>query len=424
MTLPLASIFDGNTAYLNQEITVPACVIEEALYINPILENHPELLQEVREMLRVIIHPNVKSIQSRTKRYTEKILESPYECGRVLESPNKVVVNGISYNLNVKGVGVTRFYRETQANNPWHSAGMDPEIKRALDMRTFFEDRGVFHKQDALENMEWFHRLQTFGVETEIPLAIYELTSLPDENGEMQSIEFLKKKWYLHKDVEPVLYIRMSRTNFRFLDPIRMNETEKFRPLIQPLFTHALSEYRNMTKNEHATIQEYAEWVIQKIISQEIHLTMNGIYHGWETWPDFGRILSLFGEIIDLDDVKNYSKLEAQSFYDFEEFFGRKIDLLVSNIRQFINAFVENGIEIDIPSIAQIFIDTIYATCLKNTTREHIQNDEMYQKILKNPHKKYLRKLAHQVQNYIWCDHKKNTLQNDMKEYLEKEYNW
>jgi len=178
-----------------------------------------------------------------------------------------------------------------------------------------------------------------------------------------------------------VLYIRMSQTNFRFLDPIVMNETEKFRPFAKPLFQYALTEYRNRTNNQNATLQEFTESVIKKIISQEIHLTMNGIYHGGETWQDFGRNLSLFGEILDLDDVTSRSKPETKGLYYFEEFLGRKIDLLVSNIRQFINALIEADEQINIPSIAQIFIDTIYDTCLKNAEKVNLQEEEFYKKI-------------------------------------------
>lgn len=72
----------------------------------------------------------------------------------------------------------------------------------------------------------------------------------------------------------------MSRTNFRLMDPIRMNETEHFQPLMKPLFDHILTEYRKISENNQATLQEYLEWLMQKITSQEILLMRHNISHG------------------------------------------------------------------------------------------------------------------------------------------------
>lgn len=152
--LPLASIFHGDTAYLNQEVTIPAQIAGEALYRNPILEDNPELEKEIQGMLRVIVHPNSATVQTGSRREIEKILESPYECGRVLESPNKILVNDIAYTISVKGVGATQFYRETQAIHPWQSTSPDPEITTALSTRTFHGARGVFDREDAIMSVK------------------------------------------------------------------------------------------------------------------------------------------------------------------------------------------------------------------------------------------------------------------------------
>ena len=130
-------------------------------------------------------------------------------------------------------------------------------------------------------------------METEIPLAIYELESLPDKNGKMHSIVDLKKRRHLMNEVHPVLYVRATKSNFRVLDPIRMDQDEKFRSHIAPLFSHILSEHRQLNDPD-ATMQDYLEWLFGKMFATEARLALAGVSHGGEIWSDFGRNWSVF----------------------------------------------------------------------------------------------------------------------------------
>ena len=78
------------------------------------------------------------------------------------------------------------------------------------------------------------------GIESEIPLMIHRLLSLPDESGKQVPISVLKSNGYIHPDVEPVLYIRASRTNYRIFDPILMNERKQFHRNLRPFFKYIL----------------------------------------------------------------------------------------------------------------------------------------------------------------------------------------
>jgi hypothetical protein len=288
MTSRLSSIFHGDDTYLNRETTVPAELSKEPLFENEILSQDPDLNTKTRSLLRVIVHPNVRDIQGVVNSEVVKILESPYECGRVLESPDMVEIGGTPYVLTAKGVGATQFFRQTQAITPWHWRGRDLDVgtSRAMKTRTYHEYRGTFHCLDAEDSLKGYRLFQELGIETEIPLAVWRLASLPDKNGEMRPIADLKKRRHLSKGTDPVLYVRATKTNFRVLDPIRMNETESLRPNIGPLFAHMLAEYR-LRNDPNASMQDYVEWLFGKMFDIEAWLSFAGITHGGEMWSDF-----------------------------------------------------------------------------------------------------------------------------------------
>ena len=62
MTSRLSSIFRGDDTYLNRETTVPAEILRESLFENELLSKDPILSERVRDLLRVVVHPNAQDI--------------------------------------------------------------------------------------------------------------------------------------------------------------------------------------------------------------------------------------------------------------------------------------------------------------------------------------------------------------------------
>jgi len=354
----MESAFYQTPEHINRECTLPCEVNPHPIYLNPLVEG-TSLEETIRQHLRTIILPHHARKLKGKKREPLKVLSSPYECGRVLEADNTITINGQEHVLIIKGVGCTNKARTTGSDNPWmprmHRSFKESD-RQALSQFPFLDCLGILHRKHAMEELQAVIQFQNMGVDTEKILAIYEITHMPDEKGNLRTVSYFKKKGRIYPDAQPVLMVRAVKSNFRLMDLMILEELGKTES-IAPLVDHVLHEARYLIGPAAASVQDYFLWLVRKVISQELPLILRGFEMSPGRWQCLSRNISVFGEELDLEDVKRskwvfnstYGYLEeverhARNIFTVLNFFGRAIYINTAHqldYHEFANVYFE-----------------------------------------------------------------------------------
>lgn len=151
----LKEIFGEAHSYINAEYTLPCVTRDVTAYDASI---YPAEFERICRDPRVIVTPTTFDRLSLPQRDRVEVLASPFECGRVLETNEDILIDGKPYAVSIKGVGSTRFSREV-ATNPL-LFGLSP---RAIESRkhALSGDYAFFNRVHSVHNA-LFKRTDTF----------------------------------------------------------------------------------------------------------------------------------------------------------------------------------------------------------------------------------------------------------------------
>ena len=384
--------------FVNREFTLP-CVTEEVYRDRSLFENpntDPHLQSRIDNLLRIIIPATMVDRLTAETREQIRVLASPYECGRVLEDDEPVMIDGIRYVLTTKGSGCTTFIAEENGHSRFYpsdlnhglkiapaiQAKMDAEKREELKTYRFSWLHGVLGLHAAMTELERSQALHsparpplhtanpphhptttpllphhqparnettpplpTPGFDVERVLAIYKILQMPDENGDMRPISYFQEHGIInpHPEYQPIIMIRALRSNFRILDLInllKLGDDETMKKFID----HVLDEYRLSTGHPTATPTDYFEWFSSHSIDQRISLFLAGYPNTSAQWQTQARNRSVMGESIDLEGGNHGGPYKAHLTSD-----EHYLDLLESF------DFLATGLELYATAINRIY---------------------------------------------------------------------
>lgn len=346
----------------NREFTLP--VVGRALYRDPVVKENPAIQSLIEENLRVITTPPAVSRLDAERKSRLKTLASPLECGRVLELDESVLLDGIGHTVTIKGVGATRFFRETGGEGPFVNGKRFTDSDRTLlDRFPFLGWYGVFTARAAIAEVLESKRLRARGIDAEKILAVYALDQIPDRDGTLKPITYYIDNKQIHDGSRPVLMFRAMKTNFRLLDPHMLIHSGEENS-VPTLLKQTIEQYARLEGVENPTLQGYFHWVAGKIIVQEMPLILEGIdMTSSGRWSDLARNVSMMGEELDLESVsKNRISREAPEYFEYGMHFRTNFDNAVTaldNLAESINAYGGEYGQIDPVEYAEFFWKTI-----------------------------------------------------------------
>ena len=324
--------------YLLREYTVPCVVREKPVYLNPSIVG-TELEGRVRWCARQVVPP--KTVARLNKKIAADLAEmmAPYECGRVLEDPNTVMIDGVPHVLTAKGVGATRFVRDVLPSpENWTTKELK---KNPEDLSTFAFKRGTgaLFQSDAISELKNTETFKGYGLDTQKILAVYRIDELIDENGHYVSVEELAERGLLLKKPCITIMVRALKSNYRLEDLIlleNMGQKESAKALLK--LAHEM--YRAQV-NPTGTLQNYYEWLCSKVINQELAPIIAG-YKMSSGFPhELARNISIMGEEIDLTEVSKEIEqpTKREHLYRFSHYWpghvGRQLNVAVGALYLF-----------------------------------------------------------------------------------------
>lgn len=191
--------------------------------------------------------------------------------------------------IHVKGGGVSK-KNIRDANQPVTSG-------EELD-----EAEGLFDIEGAVADKDSSMLFLRNGVKTAAPFMIIEIEEVITKNGERKSIEDLKKKGELHKNIRydeeilpyrPVLYIRL------FSEVMRLEDATK-------------SDYEKFAEEHKMSLKEYRRWWVGREADNIARIHELGKFHNGIS----DHNLTIDGCIVDNDSVKSISGSDA-TFFEF-----------------------------------------------------------------------------------------------------------
>lgn len=299
----LERVFARNPEYINREFTLP-CEVGEPIYQSPLVAANG-LEDAIRQQFRVVVTPQTARTIDSQQQEQLKILASPYECGRSLEADEPITIDGIEHTLVTKGIGSTTFARETGAINPWmKDMRITFPLAERLGLRrlAFWHESGVYDRSSVEGALSGYQIAQERGVNSEKILTIVPITAMPDEHGELQSIETFKKSGVLLPDAEPVLFIRAVKSNLRLLDIVMLHQLEKTESL-PALLEHIIEQHQHSEGSKTRSPLKTIQTLGLQCIEQELRLILQGYRTNNNKWQDLARNISTLGEVMDLGRI-------------------------------------------------------------------------------------------------------------------------
>ena len=354
----LETIFQNTPTYINREATLPCRVHDKPIFMDPALKGTRAEMR-IRENLRVIVTPATLAQLTPEQWSHLRVAASPYECGRVLEMDTRLLINGVPHIVTRKGGGSTRFTRETGNENPWmmgHHRDFSDEDRYHLNEYSFWKHYGTLDRKHALEELEKTRELREQGIDCERILAIFEITHLPDSKGIMRPVEYYKENGIIEKDWDPVMMVRATKSNFRLLDLVMLEEL-KMTESLGPLIDFILAQYAEYTGSNQPTLQEYFFWLVRKTIRQELPFILLGYEMSTYFWQDLARNISTLGEELDVGDMAT----DTGIFRDYDGY-SRQISNMYGNLQTGLRSFA-NAINathpgaIDFVAYADVVVD-------------------------------------------------------------------
>lgn len=422
----LNNLFHKNPEYVNNEYVVQAKVKGTPLFLDPNIQWNNELLEFIQKQLVTIVTPNsFDNITDNIKKDTIEILQSTYENWRALQSSNNITIDWIEYEIILKWIWSTTYARNTWAINPWMKRDnykMEEYEKEWLEKFAFYENYWSYTKEQALQELWRSKMLSKIWIDTEKVLWIYELDEVLGENWNYISIKELENQWTITNWMQPVILIRVHKTNLRLLDPIMMDEYRCW-DSIQNIMDTILSDAKlHWWSND---IDEYLNILFENIITTRLKLCWSFEKLNWWNWQDTCRNITLFWEEIDLwtmipmiddsfyenpnyilDHYKNslgnvftwlsqlIQNIEKHTDYKInhellsELILETIINWLEDNIKPFKKHFNSNSWEKWYGWNFNIFFNELLKKCF-NSFINYYPNNE-YQEIIKNKIKNYL----------------------------------
>jgi len=371
----LNNIFWKNPENINTEYVHKAKVNKTPVYIDPLFSENEELRDFLETNLVTIITPDsIEAVQSKVKKDNIRILQSPYENWRVLESDKKIIIDWVEYTVVIKWVWTTGYYRETGAIDPWMSFSgysMREDEKESLKSFPFYEEAGIYDMDKALLELERSKALQEIWVDTERVLWIYELEEVLWEDWKYISIEELETNEIISKWLKPVILIRAHKTNLRLLDYIMLDKYDR-KESITPLVDYVLEESEKYWWTEN--ISQYLEKLIETILVNRLNLISKYSTLNWEFWKDVFRNFSAFWEELDLwtmIPMNNDSCFTNPNY--FKDHYKREILTVFTGFNQIIKVIEKNtNHKIDHKQLADKVFNVI-VTWIK-TNKDELEN--------------------------------------------------
>lgn len=359
----LDAIFGAHPEHVNREYVYPAKVNSTPVYIDPEIQADEKAMQVIKSLLVTIITPHsIDAVKESVKQDSINILQSCFENGRVLQSPIKIVIWGVEYTVVAKWVWATEFYRKTGAITPFmHLENFQMSQKEIdiLKVFPFYEHGWSYRMEYALQELERSKLIQSMWIDVEKVLAIFEIDSVMGKDGKYVSIEQLEKDGVITSGLRPVILIRAHQSNFRLLDPIVL-DTRKRNESIAPLIQHILLEAEKHWETKN--MDEYLQKLVQTILSNRLKLIWKFETLNWDFWQDVFRNFSIFGEELDLWDMKPMKgDFYHENPHDYVDHYKSKIKTLFTWFRKLIEVIEKNT---DYTINHEEFANIIYSTII------------------------------------------------------------
>lgn len=310
----LEEIYAGAPDYLvNRELTLPCAV--EPDFEDDAVKKDPDLKKRLDDLMRIIIPPTLVDKLSGDVRDDIRVLASPYECGRVLEDDEPVLIDGIPHIITIKGPGATTFVANEGAKSRFFpsdlSGGLGDKAFRAEQARKRLEELrdyrfrwldGVMGIHDARVEKERSQLMAMAGFDVERVLAIYRITAMPNHAGEMLPISYFQDERIVnnHPMYSPSILVRAVKSNFRLLDLINLLKLDD--PVLMKRFIeYAVKLFAQIEGKKDATPKDYFFWLAERSIDQSTNRFFAGYPNRSAEWPTLSRNRSTMAEGIDLE---------------------------------------------------------------------------------------------------------------------------
>ncbi len=342
------AVYGNNRIHANIEYTLPA--MTSALYESPLVTNNPQIRAVVEGGLRVVVTPDMYAGFSTDLQALTKIMSSPYECGRVLEADETVEIDGKEYVVNFKGVGATTIARNGSVA---YRGYMD--MREPMARYPFYDGYGELEARDAMQESVGVDHFTERGLDTEKILGIYEITQLPDLNGDYLPPSVLRSSGFFRG--KPVILVRASKSNFRLLDSVTMYERRQ-RLVIPPYREFVLDQFAKAEGVSKPDLSSYLRFVSQKVVGQELPLITEGFQmcSGGPAWQNLARNVSTMGEELDLEAVGKSMYLDhPYTWFDYPHHIATQVGNIDSTIRAMADTMTYDGPRVDFEFLADAF---------------------------------------------------------------------
>lgn len=347
----------------NREFTLP--VIGHPLYRDSIVKEDPAIQALIESHLRVIATPQAVSRLKQEQIAKLKTLASPYECGRVLEQDEAIDIDGVPHTVTIKGVGATRFFRETGGEEGPFVLGkrFTQQYRNSLERFPYLGQYGVFTAKAATAEVLGSNRFKARGIDAERVLAVYALDQIPDRDGVLKPVSYYLTNRQMTTESRPVLMFRAMKTNFRLLDPHMLSHSGA-EVSVPVLVKQVIGQYARLEGIENPTLQGYFHWLSGKVFRQKLPLILEGFdITSSRRWSDLARNISMLGEELDLESVsKNRILRGTPQHFEYGVHFRTNFDNTVTaldSLADSINTYGGEYGEIDPVKYAEFFWQTI-----------------------------------------------------------------
>lgn len=373
----------GPRELVNRELTLPCST--HPVYLDERVKDHPETVKILESLLRITMPSSTLEHVSQEVRDQIRILASPYECGRVLECDQEIVLDGIPYTVTAKGGGCTTFGAQG-AESRFFPANRDHGIiipertlqqmneERIAALRSYriSYQNGIMERSKGEDELKVAKELESKGIDAEKVLAMYEISELPDVDGVLHPLEYFVNKKILRQRhlllyLRPVILIRAAKSNFRLLDLInllKLGDVELLRRFVDFL----VQEYGRYEKKEKPSREEYFYWLVKKTLKQALILLKEGRSDRSKIWWDQARNRSTMGEELDLEAFHPIPVNTMQDSHFLEQFIAvNDLEKTFLVYALAINKAYEGSI--DFPQLAEIF----YTEAMSHLSPEELQ---------------------------------------------------
>jgi hypothetical protein len=311
----MLKIFGESHPFVNTEYTLPCKTKTVIPYDTSVFPAH---YAGIFDTPRVIILPSAFERLASEQKEQVLVMSSAYECGRVLEINENIIIDGKPHTMTVKGVGSTRFSREVQTNPLIH--GVSPRaaeaIRRFKDVDYPYFNReflsgtstasGMCPITDATEEATATGVVASLGIDTARILALQEILEMPDKQGRLRPVADLAAEYGFNLKPMTLLY-RLMKSNFRLADLYMLREMGHLDEL-RRMLDHAKELFALHTGAQAPTIQDYFLWLVDKVASSSMRMALRGDLSAMDRWYILSCNISIMGEQVDIesDDYHNF----------------------------------------------------------------------------------------------------------------------